>query len=113
MVGGLVHTRNTTVRTHHNSLYTLPSLQNLACLVVLQGRTKRLQGVCEGRYQASSTSETVAAALQSQMECVHAASTILHHVCEEFPQHQGALCRLSLALAAHSHTLEREEQETS
>ncbi|XP_070781226.1 coiled-coil domain-containing protein 40 [Enoplosus armatus] len=82
--------------------------RNLAHLVVLQSRTKKLQGVCGGSYQASSSSESVGAALQSQMERVHAASTILHRVCEEFPQHQGALRRLSLALVARTQALEPE-----
>ncbi|XP_051240947.1 coiled-coil domain-containing protein 40 [Dicentrarchus labrax] len=79
--------------------------RNLSHLVTLQNRTKKLQGVHEGSYKASSTSESVDAALQSQKERVHAASSILHRVCEEFPQHQGALRRLSLALAAHTQAL--------
>ncbi|XP_029295682.1 coiled-coil domain-containing protein 40, partial [Cottoperca gobio] len=89
--------------------------RNLVHLVALQSRTKKLQGVCEGSYQASSTSESVGAALQSQMERVHAASTILHRVCEEFPQHQGALRRLSLALVARTQAARSQapEQETS
>ncbi|XP_038570330.1 coiled-coil domain-containing protein 40 isoform X2 [Micropterus salmoides] len=82
--------------------------RNLAHLVSLQSRTKKLQGVCGGSYQALSTSKSIGAALQSQMERVHTASTILHRVCEEFPQHQGALRRLSLALAARSQALEPE-----
>ncbi|XP_034400840.1 coiled-coil domain-containing protein 40 [Cyclopterus lumpus] len=76
--------------------------RNLAHLVALQSRSKKLRGVCEGSYNALSTSESVGAALQSQMERVHAASTILHRVCEEFPQHQRALHRLSLVLEART-----------
>ncbi|KAG7219047.1 hypothetical protein INR49_019354, partial [Caranx melampygus] len=68
--------------------------RNLNHLVVLQSRAKKLQGVCEGNYQALSTRESVETALQSQMERVHSIDTILHHVCEEFPQHQGALRKL-------------------
>ncbi|KAM9363274.1 coiled-coil domain-containing protein 40 [Symphorus nematophorus] len=82
--------------------------RNLAHLVALQSRTKKLQGVREGSYQASSTSESIGAALQSQVERVHAISTILHRACEEFPQHQGALHRLSQALAARTQVLEQE-----
>ncbi|XP_040892417.1 coiled-coil domain-containing protein 40 [Toxotes jaculatrix] len=82
--------------------------RNLAHLVALQSRTKKLQGVCEGSYQALSTSESIGTALQSQMERVHATSTILHRVCEEFPQHQEAFRRLSLALAARTHALDQE-----
>ncbi|XP_031722936.1 coiled-coil domain-containing protein 40 [Anarrhichthys ocellatus] len=76
--------------------------RNLVHLVALQGRAKKLQGVCEGSYKASSTSESVVAALQSQMERVHAVNTIVHRVCEEFPQHQRALHRLSQALEART-----------
>ncbi|GAA6228588.1 coiled-coil domain-containing protein 40 isoform X2 [Lates japonicus] len=82
--------------------------RNLAHLVALQSRTKKLQGVCEGSYKASSTSESVGTTLQSQTERVHTTSTILHRVCEEFPQHQGALRRLSLALAARAQVLDKE-----
>lgn len=84
--------------------------RNLSQLVVLQNRTKKLQGVCDGSYKPSSNSESIGATLQRQTERVHTANTILHRVCEEFPQHQGALRRLSLALAAHSqeHVLESE-----
>ncbi|KAK5927122.1 hypothetical protein CgunFtcFv8_022641 [Champsocephalus gunnari] len=89
--------------------------RNLAHLVSLQSRMKKLQGVCEGSYRASATSESVAAALQSQMERVHAAGTILQRVCEEFPQHQGVLRRLALALAARTQTARTQVrvQETS
>ncbi|KAM7009676.1 coiled-coil domain-containing protein 40 [Tautogolabrus adspersus] len=81
---------------------------NLARLVTLQSRSKKLQGVSEGGYQALSNSESIDAALQSKMERVHTASAILHRVCQEFPQHQGALHRLLLALAARTQALEQE-----
>ncbi|XP_035036633.2 coiled-coil domain-containing protein 40 [Hippoglossus stenolepis] len=77
-------------------------VRNLDHLVTLQSRAKKLQGVCEGRYRASSTRESVRAALQTQTEHVHATSAILHRVCEEFPQHQGPLRRLMLALAGRA-----------
>uniref|UniRef100_A0A3P8TBS3 Coiled-coil domain 40 molecular ruler complex subunit n=1 Tax=Amphiprion percula TaxID=161767 RepID=A0A3P8TBS3_AMPPE len=83
--------------------------RKLAHLVALQSRTKRLQGVCEGSFKASSSSESVGAALQSQLERIHAASTILHRVCEEFPQHQGALRKTLKTLAA----LTQPEQKTT
>ncbi|XP_068444609.1 coiled-coil domain-containing protein 40 isoform X2 [Clinocottus analis] len=76
--------------------------RNLAHLVALQSRSKKLKSVCEGSYKALSTSESIGGAVQSQMERVHAAGTILHRVCEEFPQHQRALHRLSLVLEAHT-----------
>lgn len=89
-------------------------VQNIAHLVALQSRAKYLQAVREGRYTAMSTREAVEAALQRQRERVHAVSAILHRVCQEFPQHQGVLRRLSLALADHTHaTAEAPELHTS
>ncbi|XP_035602715.1 coiled-coil domain-containing protein 40 isoform X1 [Oncorhynchus keta] len=78
--------------------------RNLARLVSLQGHAKQLQAVREGRYSALSTSEALEPALQRQEERLHAVTTILHRVQQEFPQHQGALRRLSLALAARLQT---------
>ncbi|XP_076001592.1 coiled-coil domain-containing protein 40 [Genypterus blacodes] len=80
---------------------------NLAHLVALQNRLKQLQMVCEGRYQALSSSECVETTLQCQKERAHAVSTILHRVCAEFPQHQGALRRLLLNLSARVQALEQ------
>ncbi|XP_060941531.1 coiled-coil domain-containing protein 40-like [Limanda limanda] len=77
-------------------------VRNLDHLLTLQNRAKKLQGVSEGRYKASSTRESVRAALQTQTEHVQATSAILHQVCEEFPQHQGPLRRLTLALAGRA-----------
>ncbi|XP_053183141.1 coiled-coil domain-containing protein 40 [Scomber japonicus] len=82
--------------------------RNLSHLVALQSKTKKLQGVCEGSYQALSTSESVGAALQNQTERVHAVDTILHRICEEFPQHQGAFRKLLLSLAVRTQALEQE-----
>lgn len=84
-----------------------PSLQNLARLVTLQSRTKKLQKVSEGSYQALSTSEAIETSFQSKMERVHSASAILHCVCQEFPQHQEALRRPMVALAARKQALEK------
>ncbi|XP_039860621.1 coiled-coil domain-containing protein 40 [Simochromis diagramma] len=80
--------------------------RNLGHLVALQSRAKRLRTVCEGSYRALSTPESVEAALQRQTDRLHAISTILHRVCEEFPQHQGALRRLSRALSEHAQAVE-------
>ncbi|XP_029366377.1 coiled-coil domain-containing protein 40 [Echeneis naucrates] len=82
--------------------------KNLSQLVNLQSRNKKLHAVCEGSYQASSTNKSVEAALQSQMERVHSTSTILHRMCEEFPQHQGALRKLSLALATRTQAADQQ-----
>ncbi|XP_041838285.1 coiled-coil domain-containing protein 40 [Melanotaenia boesemani] len=78
--------------------------RNMAYLITLQDRNKRLQGVHEGTYKPSSSSETVDAALQRQTESMQAVGNIVHCVCEGFPQHQGALRVVSQALAAHTHT---------
>ncbi|XP_059199638.1 coiled-coil domain-containing protein 40 [Centropristis striata] len=83
--------------------------RNLAHLVALQSRNKKLQGVCDGSYQASSSSQSVGGALQSQAERLHTTSSILHHVCEEFPELQEILRRPSQALAARTkHLLQQE-----
>ncbi|KAM4585269.1 coiled-coil domain-containing protein 40 [Odontesthes bonariensis] len=82
--------------------------RKLARLITLQNRKKRLQGVSEGSYKASSTSETLGAALQCHTERLQAISTILHQTCEEFAQHQAALSRVSRALAARAKTPEKE-----
>ncbi|KAK2815627.1 hypothetical protein Q5P01_026094 [Channa striata] len=82
--------------------------RNLAHLVSLQSQNKMLQEVCNGSYKALSSSESVDASLQSEMERVHAISTILHRVCEEFPQHQESLRRVSLTLAARTKALDQE-----
>ncbi|XP_008315900.1 coiled-coil domain-containing protein 40 isoform X2 [Cynoglossus semilaevis] len=82
--------------------------QNISHLVALQSRVKRLQAVHDGSYQALSTRESVEASVQCQREQMQATKTILHRVGQEFPHHQGALRRLSLALAAQTQTLDQE-----
>ncbi|XP_056136486.1 coiled-coil domain-containing protein 40 [Lampris incognitus] len=79
---------------------------NLARLLALQNRAKHLQTLREGRYTPLSNREAVGAALQRQTERMHAVSAIVHQVYEEFPQHQGALYRLTLALAARMQALD-------
>lgn len=76
--------------------------RNLSRLVALQNRSKRLQSVLDKSYKPTSNPESIEAALQTQMERVHTVNTVLHRVCQDLPQHQGALRKLSLALAAHS-----------
>ncbi|XP_068178034.1 coiled-coil domain-containing protein 40 isoform X2 [Antennarius striatus] len=71
---------------------------NLAHLVALQNRTKRLQAVCGGGYQPGSSSPLVGSLLLSQSERVHTVSAVLKRVCDEFPQQQGALRGPLLAL---------------
>nr|XP_015212263.1 PREDICTED: coiled-coil domain-containing protein 40 isoform X1 [Lepisosteus oculatus] len=75
--------------------------RNLAQIVSLQGRAKQLQAVREGRYSAVARSgSALDTEMQRQEDRLHTISTILHRVCQEYPQHQGALRRVSLALAA-------------
>ncbi|KAM6939593.1 coiled-coil domain-containing protein 40 [Xenentodon cancila] len=78
---------------------------NFAHLVTLQSRSKKLRAVHEGSYKTSSSSETVDAALQSQMDRLQAASTILQRQCEEVPEHRGAVRKALQALAARMQTL--------
>ncbi|KAM9490921.1 coiled-coil domain-containing protein 40 isoform 3-T4 [Salvelinus alpinus] len=100
---GELHSARTVLTSDIQSLQDTKE-RNLARLVSLQGRAKQLQAVREGRYSALSTSEALEPALQRQEERLHAVTTILHCVQQEFPQHQGALRRLSLALAARLQT---------
>uniref|UniRef100_A0A8C6SDG8 Coiled-coil domain containing 40 n=1 Tax=Neogobius melanostomus TaxID=47308 RepID=A0A8C6SDG8_9GOBI len=72
------------------------------------GLAKKLKSVLDNSYKPLSNSASIEAALQTQMERVHTVSTILHRVCQDFPQHQGALRKLTLALAAHSQEREPE-----
>uniref|UniRef100_A0A3P9KYC4 Coiled-coil domain containing 40 n=1 Tax=Oryzias latipes TaxID=8090 RepID=A0A3P9KYC4_ORYLA len=73
-----------------------------ARLVVLQSRNKKLQLVSEGTYKASSSSQTVEAVLQDQMAAVQDVSSILSNACQEFPQHQEVLWKVSRVLAVHT-----------
>ncbi|CAL8333570.1 unnamed protein product [Lota lota] len=93
--------------THADMTSDLLNLQdtkerNLAQLLSLQGRAKLLQALREGRYAPLSTSEGVDEALRRQRQRVHAVSAILHRLCQEFPQHQGALRALTRSLAART-----------
>ncbi|XP_030208235.1 LOW QUALITY PROTEIN: coiled-coil domain-containing protein 40 [Gadus morhua] len=91
--------------THADMTSDIHNLQdtkerNLSQLVSLQGRAKLLQAVRDGRYTPLSTPEAVDEALRRQWERVHAVSAILHRVCQESPQNQGALRALTRSLAA-------------
>ncbi|CAL8389643.1 unnamed protein product [Arctogadus glacialis] len=91
--------------THADMTSDIDNLQetkerNLSQLLSLQGRAKLLQAVRDGRYTPLSTPEAVDEALRRQWERVHAVSAILHRVCQESPQNQGALRALTRSLAA-------------
>ncbi|XP_061574911.1 LOW QUALITY PROTEIN: coiled-coil domain-containing protein 40 [Cololabis saira] len=76
-----------------------------AYLVTLQSRSKRLRAVHQGSYEASSSSERVQAALQSQTERLQRNSSILQRLCEEVPEHRDALSKVLQALAARTQML--------
>ncbi|XP_058490512.1 coiled-coil domain-containing protein 40-like [Solea solea] len=81
--------------------------RDLAYLVTLQNRIKKLQAVVTDSYKTLSTSESVEATLQSQIEHVHKFSTVLHRVCEKFPTHRQPLRRLLLTLEACTQKLKQ------
>ncbi|XP_076004769.1 coiled-coil domain-containing protein 40-like [Genypterus blacodes] len=76
--------------------------RNLFLLVALQARAKQLQMVCDGTYQVpgGTNSESVDSALHQHQEFVDAASTVLQHVCDEFPQYRAVLRKPLLMLEA-------------
>ncbi|KAM4750889.1 coiled-coil domain-containing protein 40 [Anableps anableps] len=86
-----------------NDLVNLQDDKNMnqTYLFAMQNRNKKLQEVCRGSYKLSSSSETVAAALQSQSERLEDYRNILKSSSEDFPQHQGALRRVILAVEAY------------
>ncbi|KAJ8245921.1 hypothetical protein GJAV_G00261720 [Gymnothorax javanicus] len=74
--------------------------KNLSRLIALQSRAKQLQMVREGRYTFVTSSESaLEPAMQRLDERLHTIGTILHRVCRESPQHEGALQRVSRILA--------------
>ncbi|XP_030638701.1 coiled-coil domain-containing protein 40 [Chanos chanos] len=75
--------------------------KNLLQMVAMQGRTKQLQMLRDGRYSAVATSEaTLESAMEQKRERLHAISSILMHVIQDFPQHQAVLRKPNLTLAA-------------
>ncbi|KAJ3614624.1 hypothetical protein NHX12_018195 [Muraenolepis orangiensis] len=84
--------------------------RNLSRLLFLQGRCKRLQALRDGRYVPLSTADTVEEALQRQTERAHSMSAILHRVCRESPEHQGALRGLIRTMAAFGQTVSRVQE---
>ncbi|XP_061889639.1 coiled-coil domain-containing protein 40-like isoform X1 [Entelurus aequoreus] len=80
-----------------------------AHLMDFQRKAKKLQEVTDGEYQPLSSSQSVEATTQSQMDRVRDMSNIIASVCEEYTHHQAALRALSLSLAASTHTLLKQE----
>ncbi|KAL2087120.1 hypothetical protein ACEWY4_018179 [Coilia grayii] len=76
--------------------------KNLARLVSLQSRTKQLQLVRDGRYTSLASDEgRLTSALQREENRLAGVAGVLQRVCQEMPQHQGALRRITLALSTH------------
>ncbi|XP_069511299.1 coiled-coil domain-containing protein 40 isoform X2 [Ambystoma mexicanum] len=73
--------------------------QNLFEIVAHQTRHKHLQAVKEGKYTLMCRTEQALACEQQKQEGrMHNVSTIVHQIQQEYPQFQGALRKLSLAL---------------
>lgn len=88
--------------SHSTSPLSCPALQNLANLVTLQNRNKMLKAVCIGSYRPSSTEDSIEAAVQNQVGRVDAIDGIIRQMFEEYPQHQGALRKLSRTLTEYT-----------
>ncbi|KAJ3615148.1 hypothetical protein NHX12_018716 [Muraenolepis orangiensis] len=73
-------------------------------------RCKRLQALRDGSYVPLSTADTVEEALQRQTERAHSMSAILHRVCGESPEHQGALRGLIHTMAPFGQTVSRVQE---
>ncbi|XP_038633126.1 coiled-coil domain-containing protein 40 isoform X1 [Scyliorhinus canicula] len=74
---------------------------NLAKIVTVQTRLKYLQAVKEGKYiQLCKSEQTLRNETQKQQCRIHTISTIIARVQEEWPQYQGVLRKVTLAIAA-------------
>ncbi|KAJ1129046.1 hypothetical protein NDU88_007417 [Pleurodeles waltl] len=75
--------------------------QNLLEIIAHQTRQKHLQAVKEGKYTPLCRSEQGLDCEQQKQESrMHNISTIVHQIQQEYPQFQGALRKVSLALEA-------------
>nr|XP_033816449.1 coiled-coil domain-containing protein 40 [Geotrypetes seraphini] len=73
--------------------------QNLAQIVAYQSRQKHLQNVKEGTYVLLyRNQQALDNEMYKQMSRVHTVSTIIHQIQQEYPQYQGILRRVNLAL---------------
>lgn len=81
--------------------------QNLSQIVAFQTRVKHLQAVKESKYiPVFSSPQTLEAEQQKQETRMHTVSTIIHQIQQEYPQYQGVLHNVSLALEARLGTQE-------
>ncbi|XP_072882258.1 coiled-coil domain-containing protein 40 isoform X1 [Hemitrygon akajei] len=73
---------------------------NLNKIVTFQTRLKHLQAVKEGKYiKQCRSEEALENELQKQESRIHTINTIIDRVKEEWPQYQGVLHKVTLALA--------------
>ncbi|XP_041075699.1 coiled-coil domain-containing protein 40 [Polyodon spathula] len=73
--------------------------RNFSRFLAFQARLKHLQSVKDGTYSPLVKTEALESEIQKQEDRIHAVSTIIDRICHEYPQHQGALRKVSLALA--------------
>ncbi|XP_041073015.1 coiled-coil domain-containing protein 40 isoform X2 [Carcharodon carcharias] len=74
---------------------------NLTKIVTYQTRLKHLQAVKEGKYILQCRSEQSLRNETQKQKCrIHTISTIIARIQEEWPQYQGVLRKVTLALAA-------------
>uniref|UniRef100_A0AAY4AGM5 Coiled-coil domain-containing protein 40 n=1 Tax=Denticeps clupeoides TaxID=299321 RepID=A0AAY4AGM5_9TELE len=74
---------------------------NLIRLVALQKRAKKLQQPREGRHSAGTRDgDELASAVQRLREQLDTTASFLQRVCQDFPEHQEALRRVNLTVAA-------------
>lgn len=75
--------------------------------MAFQTRVKHLQAVKESKYiPVFSSPQTLEAGQQKQETRMHTVSTIIHQIQQEYPQYQGVLHNVSLALEARLGTQE-------
>ncbi|XP_053562392.1 coiled-coil domain-containing protein 40 [Bombina bombina] len=73
--------------------------QNLSEIVAYQTRMKHLQAVKDGKYTPMcSTPRSLELEQQKQETRMHAVSTIVHQIQQDYPQYQSILRNVSLAL---------------
>ncbi|RXM36442.1 Coiled-coil domain-containing protein 40 [Acipenser ruthenus] len=73
--------------------------RNFSRFLAFQTRLKHFQSVKDGTYSPLVKTEALESEIQKQEDRIHAVSTIIDRICHEYPQHQGALRKVSLALA--------------
>ncbi|XP_051792457.1 coiled-coil domain-containing protein 40 isoform X1 [Erpetoichthys calabaricus] len=81
--------------------------RNFSQILTYQARQKHLQAVKDGKYTPLvKTKQALEAEAHKQEDRIHTISTIVDRVCYEYPELQGALRKVTLALAARQEGLE-------